>query len=149
MVQICEGDIVTSDAAVICHQVNCRGAMGAGVAKAISNKWPIVKSEYESLCTLSASPYDLLGSAQVVKVENGLYVVNLFGQLNYGRNRVCYTDYYALEKAMKSVNDLFKGKTVALAWKIGCGLAGGDWTFVEEIIMRSFIDCEVKIYALL
>ena len=150
MIEIRKGDITLCDCAdVICHQVNCRGVMGAGVAKAISKKWPIVKLEYEAACTSAASPYDLLGIAQIVKVENGFGVVNLFGQLNYGRSKVCYTDYRALEKAMKSVNNLFKGMTIALPWKIGCGLAGGDWARVEEIIMRSFVDCEVKIYALL
>ena len=149
MISIVKGNLLDAKVDAICHQVNCRGVMGAGVAKAISDKWPIVKLEYEALCTLSSSPYDLLGTAQVVNVKNGLIVINLFGQLNYGRNKVCYTDYNALEKAMKSVNEMFKGMTIALPWKIGCGLAGGDWATVEEIIMRSLKDCEVKIYALL
>ena len=35
MVTIHEGDLLASNCEVICHQTNCMGAMGSGIAKAI------------------------------------------------------------------------------------------------------------------
>jgi O-acetyl-ADP-ribose deacetylase (regulator of RNase III) len=32
--------------------------------------------------------------------------------------------------------------------KLGCGLAGGDWNFVSEIIKEVFYDQEVFVYEL-
>ena len=34
----------------ICQQVNCRGVMGAGLAKQIRDKWPVVFDEYKKIC---------------------------------------------------------------------------------------------------
>lgn len=36
------GDILKSKADIICQQVNCKGAMGAGLAKQIKEKYPKV-----------------------------------------------------------------------------------------------------------
>jgi len=38
-------DITTVEIGVMVSQVNCRGVMGAGVAKAIRDRWPIVYIE--------------------------------------------------------------------------------------------------------
>ena len=43
---IIDGNLLDSDATVICHQVNCQGKMNSGVAKAIRNKYPRVYEEY-------------------------------------------------------------------------------------------------------
>ena len=44
-----KGDILTTptrnEDTVICHQVNCCGVMGAGLAKQIRDKWPVVFDE--------------------------------------------------------------------------------------------------------
>ena len=41
-----DGDVLTSTAPIIMHQVNCKGSMNSGVAKAIKEKWPVVYDEY-------------------------------------------------------------------------------------------------------
>ena len=49
-VKLIEGNILTSptcnENTIICHQVNCRAAMGAGLARQIRDKWPVVFDEY-------------------------------------------------------------------------------------------------------
>lgn len=67
---------------IICHQVNCRAAMGAGLARQIRDKWPVVFDEYVKVC----SPKKL-GDFQVVQVAPQLYVANLFGQSSFGRDK--------------------------------------------------------------
>ena len=51
MVEILEhSNLLNIRSGVICHQVNCIGAMGAGLALQIRNKWPIVYEKYKEDC---------------------------------------------------------------------------------------------------
>ena len=72
--------------------------------------------------------------------EENKFVANIFGQYKYGADRK-YTDYKALEKGIKWVHDisqLYSLSSVAIPYKIGCGLAGGDWSIVINIIREYF-----------
>lgn len=157
-----KGDIFTSAADAILHQVNCQGVMGAGLAKQIKEKFPVVFKYYKALCdddkrmrarTCSTKSY-LLGRAQVCykedylvgQVEDNQVIVNLFAQDKYGRDGRCYTDYEALKKCLEYVNERFWGKTVAIPYLMGCGLAGGDWNVVSKIIENTLVDCNVILY---
>lgn len=97
-VNLIEGNILTpptrNENTIICHQVNCRAAMGAGLARQIRDKWPVVFDEYVKVC----SPKKL-GDFQVVQVAPQLYVANLFGQLSFGRDKR-QTNYAALGTAL-------------------------------------------------
>lgn len=149
-VQIIRGDLLEADADIICHQVNCLGVMGAGVAKQIADKWPYVKKEYVKFCN-SKKKQNLLGEIQLVAANGGFQqegdplILNIFGQFYYGHDGV-YTDYSALTKAFRKMNQLYKGKTIAFPYGFGCGLAGGDWQDVEPMLVRLLPDCDVKIY---
>ena len=93
-VEIIYGNLLESNANLICHQVNCLGVMGSGVALQIKNKWPIVFAEYRNLWEKYKNniPY-LLGMAQKVYLkeesefnQDPMYVINMFAQINYGKN---------------------------------------------------------------
>lgn len=150
-VEILRGDLLEANADIICHQVNCQGVMGAGVAKQIADKWPSVKKEYVKFCNGKKHKQDLLGEIQLVAANGGFQkkgdpcVLNIFGQLYYGHDGV-YTDYSALTQAFRKMNSLYKGQTLAFPYGFGCGLAGGDWQDVESLIVRCLPDCRVKIY---
>jgi hypothetical protein len=86
----------------------------------------------------------------VVKVVNPdkygpNYVANLFGQEYYGTG-VRYTEYEALRSSfVRLKNWLLENITkehiiLSVPHKIGCGLAGGDWNVVSEIINDVFSD---------
>lgn len=45
-VVIKEGNVFDSDADIICHQVNCQGVMGSGVAKEVRERYPEVYYAY-------------------------------------------------------------------------------------------------------
>lgn len=147
MIEIFEGDILQAEEDIIVQQVNAQGVMGSGLAKQIRAKWPRVYDDYKGLCNRE-NPYDLMGEAQIVRVEKAKYVANLFGQLNYGRKKVRYTDYDALFKGLKYIKDLAKknGKSVAIPYNIGCGLANGDWGKVYGMIEEIFKRYEVTLY---
>lgn len=143
--EIIRGDLLSSDANAICHQVNCRNAMGAGIAAAISEKWPIVKERYKKAFENLKDWHSLLGKIQTVKIGQNRYVVNIFGQDDYGHDGV-YTDYSALNRAFKQLNKRFAGQTVAFPYGFGCGLAGGEWTDVEMLMVKLLPNCDVQIY---
>ena len=61
MLKLKNGNILESDANIICHQVNCQGVMGAGLALQIRKRYPSAFEEYRGTCTKSrresARPY--------------------------------------------------------------------------------------------
>lgn len=148
------GDLLNSTADVIAHQVNCLGKMGAGVAKDIRDKWPDVYISYQDYCKRAENPQDLLGKVLLLPIGQGdvfsRVVANLFGQLSTRNNTYVgrVTDYTALESAMRKTLALMKAygyKSIAMPYKIGCGLGGGDWDKVEEIIHRVFDDTDIEV----
>lgn len=50
MVQISSGDIFDLRADVILNPVNCRGAMGAGLAVKFGSRYPKMLAEYKAMC---------------------------------------------------------------------------------------------------
>lgn len=47
MIEIIEGNLFDTDAKFICHQVNCMGKMGSGVALQVRQRFPHVYEEYK------------------------------------------------------------------------------------------------------
>jgi O-acetyl-ADP-ribose deacetylase (regulator of RNase III) len=133
MLKFEKGNIVTGNYPVFCQQVNCKGVMGAGLAKQIRSKYHAVYTEYAELCGEHESK-DLLGHNQYV-YDLGLndrVCVNMFAQDGYGRDKR-YTDYSAFKSCLDSLAEKLEDlhvESVAFPYGIGCGLAGGDWYIV-------------------
>ena len=49
MIKHIKRDIFKSGADLICHQVNCQGVMGSGIAKQVREKYPKVYKEYKRI----------------------------------------------------------------------------------------------------
>lgn len=129
--------------------------MGAGLAKKIADKWPEVKEDYLVYCQI-ADPQDLIGgwirieipTRQTGDFPNRLFVVSIFGQLDYGRKPGhCYTSYRALATAMHGIRRANKAFEFAcpelpvyFPHGLGCGLAGGDWHVVSALIQQELPD---------
>lgn len=121
----------------ILQQVNCRGVMGAGLAKELAYWYPKIKKEYEELCE-RVPPNILLGTVQPVHVSENRIILNVFSQLDYGRKKnVVYTNYEVLEKAFNAIPKIYTGP-FAIPYGFGCGLANGDWKIVSKIIEKCF-----------
>ena len=144
MIKHIKCDIFESGADVICHQVNCQGVMGSGIAKQVRKKYPWVYATYKETCN---SAKTLMGLAQGVYINETQKIINIFGQKNYGYDGKCYTDYNALGYAFENISRWYKGKTIAIPYKIGCARGGGDWNIVYKMIEEVFgdSDCEVLI----
>lgn len=80
MITVKNGDVLTSDAKFIVHQVNCKGVMGAGLAKQIKQKYRHVYLEYKAVASR-----EMLGRNLAVPINDRQYIVNAFAQDGYGR----------------------------------------------------------------
>lgn len=145
------GDILTSDAGIICHQVNCQGAFGSGMAGHIKDKYPEVCKEYKEYTQTMLSRFIkenlksdiLLGHTMYSVIGDGKYIAHLYGQNFYGRDGKLYTDYPALAKTFVSVKNraaIGKITTIAFPYGMGCNNAGGDWKIVSDMIKTAFSD---------
>lgn len=150
MVQHIKGDIFNAPkGSIIIQQVNCMNKMGRGFAKSIADRYPIVKQYYHHFCNGSA-PKELLGTYHSVDAGDFLFA-NVFGQLNYGADGKQYTDYMALKSAFtvmrKNIDKSpYADRIICFPYNFGCGLAGGDWSIVLNIINECFDGKEVHIY---
>lgn len=131
---------------VVCHQVNCKGVMGAGLAKQVKQKFPIVFQHYADKCRLIEYGNGGLGDVQFCSViaEEGYILANVFGQDGYGRGK-CNTDYDALHKAFTTIAMSFPNSTIRIPYLMGCGLGGGNWDIVTNIIEETLINKGVDV----
>lgn len=144
MIKVVNGDICDAKEKYIVQQVNCQGAMGAGVAKAIYTKWPRVKEQYTRFCK-QYKPVSLLSAVLYVRTDDKAddkIIVNCFSQLNYRRKNdtedTVYTNYAAFSDCMRKIENDLKGTPIAMPYGIGCGLAGGDWDIIYNILCHVF-----------
>ena len=152
MIHYIHDDITKSQCDIICHQVNCQGAMNSGVAKAIREKWPEVYESYKAICNRhEGAEEEMLGLMWAVDIGNGRFVVNLFTQLFYGYDGKRYTDYEAFYNALETLHQQTENaddKTIAFPYKIGCDRGGAKWPVIKAMIEEIFYDREVYVYYL-
>lgn len=143
MLQYKNGDILEAEEKIICHQTNCLGIMGAGLALQIARKYPEVDKKYRNFC-IEYGEWNFLGQTQLVNTYDDKIIANCFGQKRPGFGK--QTDYKALKTCLKAVEEFANQNnfSVAIPYKIGCGLAGGDWNIVEKIIKDIFEMSPIK-----
>lgn len=155
MMLLSHGDLLEAPEDIIVHQVNCQGKMNSGIARQMREKWPDVYKAYMNVwrwneADENSERRDLLGTAQVVAVGPNKFVVNLFGQNEYGYDGQRYTSYDALYDGLTYIKEKAKeqGLSVAIPFKIGCDRGGADWFIVDSMIQRIFADYKVHLYKL-
>lgn len=140
-------DPIGDGSKIIAHICNDIGGWGAGFVLALSARWSQPESLYYVWFGDRASNDFDLGAVQLVQVEIDLWVANLIGQ----RDVVAGPDgppvrYDAIEQALDrlAATALAMEASVHMP-RIGCGLAGGDWTIVEATIQRTLADAGVSV----
>lgn len=139
MIKHIKCDIFESGADIICHQVNCQGVMGSGIAKQVREKYPWVYGEYKEFCKYY-SPNELLGLNLITYIDETHRIANLFGQEKFGYDGKCYTDYEELRNALEDLRNGYPGETIAIPYLMGCHRGGGDWNVVYKMIEKVFAD---------
>ena len=145
MIKYVKGNLLDAEQVLIIHQCNAQDTMGSGVAKAIKDRYRQAYEDYISYFKLIPKE-KRMGLIQITKVNDKRSVCNLIGQLNYLPRGQRHTSYDALTKGFEQVKSAYIGD-IAMP-KIGCGLGGGNWNKVSEIIERVFDDRDIYIYEL-
>ena len=151
MIHYKTGDILDATENIIVQQVNHKKVMGAGLALQIRNKYPGIYDAYCKFCDNYS--FEMIKNIGIVCMyntkENSKWIACVWGQDGFGIGGV-YTDYDALKSGLMTVCYYAKmdDLSVAIPYGIGCGLAGGDWNVVKEIIESVFYDYEATIYKL-
>jgi O-acetyl-ADP-ribose deacetylase (regulator of RNase III) len=122
---------------VLFHQVNCQGVMGSGLALEIKKRFPKHYQDYKEHCTFGSC----LGENVVTYIAGtNKVVVGVFGQEDYGKGER-HTNYSALiigisnEIQRMRYTVSYTKRVYILPKYIGCGLGGGDWAIVEQLLL--------------
>lgn len=164
MITYLKGDATNPDIAgtvAIAHVLSDTGAYGAGFAKAIGERYPRAREQYEAwagrLPTSAAyqRPF-ALGAVQWVGVGHYLgrahpwhsrWVVNMVAQHGLrSANNPRPLDLDALAECLSALGTAHLGP-IAMP-RIGCGLAGGTWDDVGPLVETLLADRDVWVYDL-
>ena len=148
MVKIKTGDLLQAEETIIAHQVNCCGAAG-GLAAAVFEKWPDAMNDYYQIIDrchdAGGQGWSLLGMAQPTGMQkDGHIIVNLYGQYYPGEDYRPKSLRSALAQLAYAARE--EGWSVALPYKLSCGICGGDWNEVQQIIEDTMKDVNCTIY---
>lgn len=143
MIEIIVGDLLEAPEQYIVHQTNCVTTKGGGLAHFLFAKFPhadVYASRTPEDCdvkTLRDKPGSIIVSGNG---QDERYVINLMGQLYPGgfwddmpedseeaRHKFFYNGLLRIAK-LKDV------KSIAFPWKIGCGIAGGNWEYYYGVL---------------
>lgn len=155
MVSFINKDITTITEGIICHQVNCRGVMGAGLAKQIRNKFP---KAYEEYMVQYRNNNLWLGNVifTIITETPILFIASLCGQDKYGRQGI-FTNYQAVRECLTIVAKfkesleltslpIHTSSPIYIPDHMGCTLGGGDWEEVLQIIHEIIPDAIITQY---
>lgn len=151
---------------IIVHICNDVGGWGKGFVLAISKKWKQPEVEYrnwykskeldptynikferlESRDKYSNEKKFELGNVQFVKVANDIWIANMIAQHDTRPNSdgVSPIRYSSVKECLERVREFAKSQSASVHMpRIGCGLAGGQWTEIEPIINHELIAHEI------
>ena len=121
----------------IIHQTNLYHTFGSGIALEIKKRFP---EAYETDKLTIRSDKKRLGTFSFAKSGN-ITIVNLYSQDGIGGTDR-RTDYLAMLAGLEKIRDWIptthKAPVVGIPYKIGCGLANGDWKVVRPIVEGTF-----------
>ena len=137
---------IGSGVKVITHICNDIGGWGKGFVLALSKKWKMPEEAYRQW--YKSQEEFTLGAVQFVNVENELYVANMIGQQGIYKNTngLPPIRYEAVRQCLKKVALFAMEQKASIHMpRIGCGLAGGKWEVIEQIIKEELIDKEIAV----
>lgn len=143
---------------IIAHVCNDQGKWGSGFVVPLGKKFPLAEESYRN-----QDEYKL-GSGKLVAYAGypGIHVFNMIGQHMLRRDEEGHPPirYDAVWKCLRTLREDWKynrycvsriGNVESRSWhlpRIGCGLAGGSWSIMREIIKDALQGEDVYVYTL-
>ena len=145
-----KGDITETEHKYIVHQCNCNTVKSHGLSKTIANKfpWADVYSKRIQIGSRNATSCPSTPGTIELLTNGNKTIICLFAQWTPGKPGD-YTKYYPktyddtemnrinwFKDCINKVDDLKLDK-ITMPFKIGCGLAGGNWDVYKQILQES------------
>ena len=130
---------------IIAHCCNDMGVWGAGFVLALSRRWKQPEAEYRAWARrLDDQPLPL-GEVQFVEVEPDIMVANIIGQHDTQFScGVPPVRYFAITQGMIRIAEYALQRDASVHMpRLGCGLAGGTWGVVENIIRGTLSTADI------
>lgn len=141
---------------IIAHICNDIGAWGSGFVVALSKQSPYPERSYRAWYRdgiWESTPFEL-GQMQLASFGTpGVLVANMVAQrgIRHDASAPPAVDYTALWRCLRGLGKIAEhmGASVHMP-RIGCGLGGGEWKIVAELIDETLIaqDVPVTVYDL-
>ena len=130
---------------IIAHVCNDQGKWGKGFVMAISARWPQPEAAYRSW--FAEQEGFELGAVRFIQVEGQVWVANMIGQQGIQeKDGVAPIRYAAVWSGLQAVAEKAKELMASVHMpRIGCGLAGGEWTKIEPIIRETLCKLEIAV----
>lgn len=128
----CTGNLFDSTAKHLGHGVNCRGKMGAGIAKQFRLRFSSMYWDYAAACEKGLLvPGD---TWSYYSKYDDLWIHNIASQREPGPDAKYSWLYLGLLKAVRKVECL--GDDRLAIPEIGCGIGGLIWSDVKDVILE-------------
>ena len=142
MIEVINDNIINAKEKYIAHQCNAVTNRAMGVALSLFEKFP-----YSNIYSLRAFPHkpksDELPGNIFIK-GNGIedrFIVNMIAQFYPGKPKISNSKIDGYEIRIKyfrecliKISKIDNLESIAFPYKIGCGLADGDWNKYLEIL---------------
>lgn len=130
---------------LIVHVCNDIGAWGSGFVVPLGKRYPRARQLYREAFADGESNLEL-GDVQMVSVGDNIHVANLIGQHKIGMapDGTPPVRYEAIRKGLRYINLLVESiqdRVVIQMPRMGCGLAGGSWAKVQQILEEELEAC--------
>jgi O-acetyl-ADP-ribose deacetylase (regulator of RNase III) len=139
------GDLFESDCSTLVNAVNCRGAMGAGIALEFKRRFPAMFADYRCRCRRGEVR---LGQPYIWRSEDGRGI----SVLNFP-TKDHWRDFSRLEPLLAGLGWLRShyrqwGVSSLAVPALGCGYGGLRWEEVRPVLIESCaeLDIPVRIY---
>lgn len=171
IIKVVEVNLLDSSETILCQQCNCVTMIPHGLSEQISKKypWADVYSRRKMKTRNCTSEPSIPGTIQVTTeaspealpealpeaiTSSTKKVIHMFGQVLPGKPNT-FTKYYQHVKiedgpedrinyfkmCINELDSLKLDSPVAMPYKIGCGLAGGNWEIYKKILEK----CETNV----
>lgn len=143
-----QGDLLNSAEEYIVQQCCCTALKAHGLSATIAERWnsinPYIHRRRLRYNWAKVEDRPIPGSIQVLK-QDDRSVICLFGQYIHGKPGVykdpastgipdTYEDRFRyFQEGLEHITEL-RPRSVAFPYKIGCGLAGGDWKKYKQAL---------------
>ena len=125
---------------LIAITVNCRGAMGKGIALQAKKKYPDLYRYYKGLCDKKEIKP---GRPRMVKMSSHKYPFLLFPTKDDWRNP---SKYEWIETGLKKIKENEDKITKLALPPLGCGNGQLEWEKVRDLIIKYLDDADFETY---